>query len=275
MNENSKDSESKRMEARLEKNMAQITAKILVLSNKGGVGKSSTAVNIAVGLSKNGAIVGLLDADIHGPSTAKMLGFEGKKLSVGPEGIIPYEVNFNLTAVSMASLTENADTPVVWRGPMKMGVLKQFLGEVEWGKLDYLIIDSPPGTGDEPLSICQLIKDLTGAIIVTTPQEMALLDSRKCVGFLRQLGVPILGILENMSGFSCPHCGKNVDIFKSGGGEKAAKELNVPFLGRIPFDPRIVEAADRGKSFIESYPGSEPAKAIENICRLIENKTKK
>ncbi|HAX61940.1 MAG TPA: ATP-binding protein [Elusimicrobia bacterium] len=276
MSNNEKENEVKRLENLLAKNMAQITAKILVLSNKGGVGKSSTAVNIAISLSRKGAKVGLLDADMHGPSVAKMLGFEDKKLTIAEDGkIFPFSVNPNLVAISMASFLENVDTPVIWRGPLKMSALRQFLAEVDWGKLDYLIIDSPPGTGDEPLSVCQLVKDLTGAIIVTTPQDIALLDSRKCVGFLRQLSVPILGILENMSGLTCPHCGKNIALFKSGGGEKSAKELNVPFLGRIPFDPRIVEASDSGKSFIELYPDSESAKTLDKICSSIDKKIRK
>ena len=268
-----KENELQRLEKMLAKNMSQIAAKILVLSNKGGVGKSSVAVNIAVSFSKRGLKVGLLDADMHGPSVAKMLGFEGKRLTIAENGgILPFPVNSNLVAVSMASFLEDGDTPVIWRGPLKMSALRQFLAEVDWGKLDYLVIDSPPGTGDEPLSVCQLVKDLTGAIIVTTPQDIALLDSRKCVGFLRQLSVPILGILENMSGLTCPHCGKNIDIFKSGGGEKAAKELNVPFLGRLPFDPRIVETTDNGKPFVEMYPDSESAKVLDKICSSIDEK---
>ncbi len=269
---NTKENELKRLESLLARNMAQIRYKILILSNKGGVGKSSVAVNIAVCLSRKGKKVGLLDADMHGPSIPKMLGFEGKRLPAGQNGISPYQVNPNLVAVSMASFLENADTPVIWRGPLKMSALRQFLAEVNWGNLDYLIIDSPPGTGDEPLSVCQLIHNLTGAIIVTTPQDVALLDSRKCVSFLKQLSVPIFGILENMSGLTCPHCGKNIDIFKSGGGEKSAKELNVPFLGRVPFDPHIVETTDNGKPFIELYPDSEAAKVIEKICNLIDGK---
>ena len=272
MNKNGKENELKRLETLLARNMAQITAKILVLSNKGGVGKSFVAVNIAVCLSRKGAKVGLLDADMHGPSIAKMLGFEGKILPAGPNGISPYSVNPNLGAISMASFLESVDTPVIWRGPLKMSALRQFLAEVDWGKRDYLIVDSPPGTGDEPLSVCQLIHDLTGAIIVTTPQDIALLDSRKCVSFLRQLSTPILGILENMSGLICPHCGAKIDIFKSGGGEKAAKELNVPFLGRIPFDPHIVETSDNGKSFIEAYPDSEAAKILDRICSSVDEK---
>ncbi|MEO0155773.1 MAG: Mrp/NBP35 family ATP-binding protein [candidate division WOR-3 bacterium] len=268
---NNKDEELKRLNVLLEKNITQITAKILVLSNKGGVGKSFVAVNLAAGLSKLGAKVGILDADIHGPSVAKMLGFEGRPPMMDEDGIIPFTVNSNLVAFSMASLLQDADTPVIWRGPLKMSVLKQFLAEINWGKLDYLVVDSPPGTGDEPLSVIQLIRNLTGAIIVTTPQDIALLDSRKCVHFLRQLSTPILGILENMSGFVCPHCGKEIDIFKTGGGEKAAKELGVPFLGRIPLDPHIVESTDNGKPIVAQYPDSNSAKVIMAICKEIDS----
>jgi Mrp family chromosome partitioning ATPase len=271
---NDKEEELKRLEALLVENMARISAKILVLSNKGGVGKSVVAVNIAAGLARQQAQVGLLDADIHGPSVAKMLGFEGKAPRMDTEGIIPFRINPNLLAFSMASLLEHADTPVIWRGPRKTGVLRQFLAEVLWGKLDYLIIDSPPGTGDEPLSICQMIHNLTGAIIVTTPQDIALLDSRKCVRFLQQLSVPILGILENMSGFSCPNCSTRINLFKSGGGEKAAREMGVPFLGQVPLDPRIVETTDDGKPFVEMYPDSEAAKTLGSICRLIDERTR-
>ncbi|HEX7319274.1 MAG TPA: Mrp/NBP35 family ATP-binding protein [bacterium] len=267
-----KENDLKRLEAMLAKNMAQILAKILVLSNKGGVGKSFVAINIAACLSRRGAKVGLLDADIHGPSVAKMLGFEGKELQMDTEGMVPFQINPNLVAFSMASLLQNTDMPVIWRGPMKMGVLRQFLAEVNWGKLDYLIIDSPPGTGDEPLSICQMINKLTGAIIVTTPQDIALLDSRKCVRFLQQLSVPVLGMLENMSGLSCPNCGTKIDLFKSGGGEKAAREMGVPFLGQVPLDPRIVETTDNGRPFVEMYPDAEAAKILERICRSIDER---
>jgi Mrp family chromosome partitioning ATPase len=264
--------ESEKLDVLLESNMNQIKYKILVLSNKGGVGKSSVATTIARYLSNNGNNVGLLDADIHGPSVAKMLGFEGKRIMVNDKKLIPYAVKPGLCAISMASLLDNNDHPVIWRGPLKMGVLKQFLAEVDWGSLDYLIIDSPPGTGDEPLSLCQMIKRLTGAIIVTTPQDIALLDSRKCVHFLRQLNTPVLGILENMSGFTCPHCGKKTDLFKSGGGEKAASELGVPFLGRIPFDTRMVELGDDGKSFLQLYPDAEAALAFKRVCKSLEDR---
>ena len=259
------------LDLKIKENLARIKHKILVLSNKGGVGKSFTSVSLSASLSKDSK-VGLLDADIHGPSIAKMLGFDAQKAMVSPHGIIPARITPNLSAFSMASLISSPDMPVIWRGPMKMGALKQFIGEVLWGNLDYLVVDAPPGTGDEPLSICQLIPDMDGAIIVTTPQEVALTDSRKCVQFLRQLKIHILGIIENMSGFTCPHCGKNVDIFKTGGGEKAARELGIPFLGRIPVDPNIVEAGDKGVPFTELFAESPTAKKFAEIVEKIRNK---
>ena len=183
-------------------------------------------------------------------------------------------VSTNLVAVSMASMIESSDAPLIWRGPLKMMALKQFLGEVQWGDLDYLVIDSPPGTGDEPLSICQLIPELEGGIIVTTPQGIALLDSRKCVNFLKNLKIPILGVIENMSGLKCPHCGKNIDLLKSGGGEKAAQEFNLPFLGKVPIDLNIVISADEGKPYISQYKNSETAQILNKIVELILAKMK-
>jgi len=265
---------SKKLNEQLKQNMSKIKHKILVLSNKGGVGKSSIAINLACSLSEKGFKVGILDADLHGPSVAKMLGFEGKRLQGSPEGIIPMSVSPNLVAVSMASLIETSDAPLIWRGPLKMMALKQFLGEVEWGTLDYLIIDSPPGTGDEPLSICQLIPELEGGVIVTTPQKVALLDSRKCINFLKNLKIPILGIIENMSGLKCPHCGKNIDLFKSGGGEKAAEEFKIPFLGKIPIDLNMVDSTDEGKPYVSQYKNSEIAQTFNKIVELILAKIK-
>ena len=264
--------QGKKLDNQLKDNMSKIKYKILVLSNKGGVGKSSVAVNLACSLSEKDYKVGILDADLHGPSVAKMLGFEGKRLQGSPEGILPMSVSPNLVAVSMASLIETSDAPLIWRGPLKMMALKQFLGEVQWGNLDYLIIDSPPGTGDEPLSICQLIPELEGGIIVTTPQSVALLDSRKCVNFLKNLKIPILGIIENMSGLKCPHCGKNIDLFKSGGGKEAAQEFNLPFLGKIPIDLNIVISADEGKPYICQYKDTETAQIFNRIVKVIIKK---
>lgn len=250
-------------------NIRNVHHKILVMSNKGGVGKSTVAVNLALGLVHQGMRVGLLDIDVHGPSIPKMLGLEQMALVGNAGKIQPVLFAFNLKVVSMAFLLKDTESPVIWRGPLKMGAIKQFLGEVDWGELDFLIIDSPPGTGDEPLSIAQLIKDIDGVVIVTTPQEVALLDSRKAVNFARKLNVPVLGIVENMSGFLCPHCGKSTDLFKTGGGEKAAKEMNVPFLGRIPFEPQIVTSGDEGKPFVWEQKESAIAKMFDNMIEQI------
>ncbi|MGE4413194.1 MAG: P-loop NTPase [Candidatus Caldatribacteriota bacterium] len=254
---------------KLKHNMGDIKHKILVLSNKGGVGKSSVAVNLSCALAEKGYQVGLLDADLHGPSVAKMLGFEGEKLTGKNGQIQPIQVRENLIAISMASLIESPDTPLIWRGPLKGVAIKQFLAEVNWGELDFLIIDSPPGTGDEPLSVCQLIPELDGGIIVTTPQEIALSDSRKCVQFLRNMNIPIIGIVENMSGFRCPHCGAKIDLFLTGGGEKAARDFQVPFLGAIPIDLQMVISADKGEPFIGNNNESETIKAFEKIVQSI------
>ena len=221
--------------------------------------------------AKLGKKVGLLDIDIHGPNLAKMLGVEDKRLETSADGIKPVAVNKNLGLVSMSFLLEDPDLPVIWRGPMKMKAIKQFLGDVTWGDLDWLIIDSPPGTGDEPLSIAQLIP-ASGALIVTTPQEVSLMDSRKATAFARKLNLNIAGIIENMSGLTCPHCGKNIDLFKQGGGEKAAAELGIPFLGKIPINPDIVTLGDEGKSFLDNQPDSEASKAFMKIVEKIIKK---
>jgi Mrp family chromosome partitioning ATPase len=248
--------------SRIKENMARVRHKVIVMSNKGGVGKSSVAVSFAALLSQKGFKVGLLDIDIHGPSIAKMTGREGVPPVSDGRAIEPVRVRENLTMLSMGSLIKEGGTPVIWRGPMKLNILKQFLADVNWGDLDYLIIDAPPGTGDEPLSICQLVPGLAGGVVVTTGQEVALLDSKKAVNFLKRLGVRVLGIVENMTDFPCPHCGGKVELFKAGGGEKAAKALAVPFLGRIPFDPDLVEAGDRGLLFVETKKDSPAAKAL-------------
>jgi len=216
--------------------MIQIKNKILILSGKGGVGKSTVSVNLAISLALAGKKVGLLDIDIHGPSIPKVLNLEGAKIGSDGQDIIPVEMTNNLKVMSIGFLLQGKDSAVIWRGPRKYHMIKQFLKDVQWGTLDYLIIDSPPGTGDEPLSIVQLLENADGAVIVTTPQEVALSDVRKCINFCGQLNLPVLGVLENMSGFVCPKCGEITDIFKSGGGEKMAEEMNVPFLGKIPID---------------------------------------
>ncbi len=255
----------------LKEAVGRIRHKFMVMSGKGGVGKSTVAANLAVILAKDGYEVGLLDADVHGPNIPKMLGLDFKTLGGSGDRIepVPY-YNTNLKVVSMAFLLPNSDTPIVWRGPLKHGAFKQFLTEVYWGDLDYLIVDLPPGTGDEPLSIAHLIEKVDGSIIVTTPQDVALLDSRKAVKFSEMLKIPVIGIVENMSGLLCPHCGKSIDIFKMGGGERSARELLVPFLGRIPLDPEIVINCDKGRPFVEFMPDSKAAEAFAQIGKRCE-----
>ncbi len=243
----------KTMEAekqRIEKNMRKIKHKILVLSGKGGVGKTTLAVNLSVVLMQKGYKVGILDVDIHGPNVPKMLGLEGKKLQFKEEKIIPYLWKENLRVVSMAFLLEDRNTPIIWRGPLKANIIRQFLADVEWGELDFLIVDSPPGTGDEPLSICQLIPAVDVAIVVTTPQEVSLLDSRKAVNFAKELKARRVGIVENMRGLMCPYCGREIFLFKKGGGENIAREFKVEFLGSLPIEPGVVEAGDTGEPAI-------------------------
>lgn len=219
--------------------------KLVVMSGKGGVGKSTVAVNIALELSKQGYKVGLLDVDLHGPSVAGMLGLVGFPLNSIGKKIVPYQYNENLKAVTVQGLLEDPDSALIWRGPLKIGVIKQFMSDVDWGPLDYLIIDCPPGTGDEPLTIAQEIKDAK-AIVVTTPQKVALADVRKSINFCNQLSMKVLGIVENMSGFVCPNCNTVHNIFKTGGGKKLAEEFKLPLLGKLPIDPQIVDSEDDG-----------------------------
>ena len=258
----------KEQEAKVTQTLAKIKNRLLVFSGKGGVGKSTIAANLALATALKKLKVGLMDVDIHGPDLAKILGVEDKKLDISPQGIKAVEVNENLKLISMSFLLQDPNLPVIWRGPMKMKAIQQFLSDVDWGELDWLIIDSPPGTGDEPLSVAQLIP-ATGAVVVTTPQEVSLLDSRKAVAFAQRLNLKILGIIENMSGMICPHCGKRIDIFKEGGGKRAAMELGIPFLGKIPFDPQIVSSGDEGKPFIADNPDSEASRAFMDIVEKI------
>jgi Mrp family chromosome partitioning ATPase len=251
-------------------NIQDIKNTILIMSGKGGVGKSTVATNLAFSLSMHGAEVGLLDVDITGPNIPKMLNIENERLMNQGNGIQPIILPPHLKVMSMAFLLKDEDTPVIWRGPLKMQAIQQFLGKVNWGKLDYLIIDLPPGTGDEPLSIAQLIPNSTGAIIVTTPQEVAVLDSRKAVNFAKTLKMPIIGIIENMSGLICPHCRKKIALFKNNGGVKAAKDFKVPFLGKIPIDPKIVDTCDNGKPFVLKFTDSKSTKDFEKIVEKIE-----
>lgn len=250
MNPNDKNqTKNDQEEIRLNETLSRIKHKIIVLSGKGGVGKSTVAVNLAASLAAAGKQTGIIDVDIHGPSVPKLLGIEKIPLDQQQNRITPVQYSNNLKVMSIGSLLPDSSEPVVWRGPLKHNAIKQFIMDVEWGDLDYLVVDSPPGTGDEPLSVCQLIKDPDGAVIVTTPQDIALLDVRKSVTFCKRINLPILGVVENMSGFQCPHCSEIIDIFKSGGGEKMAEEMGVPFLGRLPLDPAITSGGDNGKPF--------------------------
>ncbi|MGA1874279.1 MAG: P-loop NTPase [bacterium] len=253
----------------LQNRLCRIKHKVLVLSGKGGVGKSTVAVNLAISLGLAGKKVGLLDVDIHGPSIPKLLSLENSSLMVKEEAIVPIRLSDNLKVMSIGFLLRSRDDAIIWRGPLKMGVIKQFLKDVDWGDLDYLIMDLPPGTGDEPLSVCQLVENADGAIVVTTPQEVALADVRKSINFCRALKLPVLGVIENMSGFVCPKCGELTEIFKSGGGERMAGEMGVPFLGRIPLDSRIVEACDSGKPYIYHYAKTETAKSFDRVIHPI------
>ncbi len=262
----------------IERRMSQVKHRILVLSGKGGVGKSTVACYLALSLTRAGKQVGLLDVDIHGPSIPKMLGLEGRTIEIAGNAILPVSFGKNLKVMSMGFLLMSDTDAVIWRGPLKMGAIKQFIRDVVWGVLDYLIVDSPPGTGDEPLSVCQLIParregavSLDGALVVTTPQELSLVDVRKSINFCRKLQMPVLGVIENMSGFVCPKCGHETQIFKSGGGERMAREMGVPFLGRIPIDPKIVLASDVGQSYLDAYPDSPAVVAFGGAIRPILN----
>jgi len=266
--------ENKRKQMQVEqeqirRRVKQIKHKILVLSGKGGVGKSTVAVNLAVSLALSGKKVGLLDIDIHGPSIPKILNLEGRAMKASGETILPIEMTENLKVMSIGFLLRGSDDAVIWRGPMKYQVIKQFLKDVNWGDLDFLVVDSPPGTGDEPLSVVQLLENADGAVVVTTPQEISLSDVRKCITFCRNLNLPVIGVLENMSGFVCPMCGQKTDVFKSGGGEIMAEQMCVPFLGRIPIDPQIVQSCDSGEPFLYHYNQSQTAKAFEKALNPI------
>jgi ATP-binding protein involved in chromosome partitioning len=248
---------------------------IIVLSGKGGVGKSTVSVNLASALATHGRQVGLLDLDIHGPNIPKMLGIEDQRPAVLENSMEPVHVTGNLSVMSMAFLLPDTSTPVIWRGPMKMSVIQQFLSEVNWGALDYLIVDLPPGTGDEALSIIQLAPNVQGAVIVTTPQDVSVLDAVKAVKFIEKLDLPVIGIIENMSGMVCPHCGDTIDLFGRGGGEKAARELGVPYLGSIPLDPAMVKAGDEGRPYVLRHADTPTWKAVdavmEKLVKLVES----
>lgn len=263
--------EEKRQPYRLQGSPAERT--ILVLSGKGGVGKSTVAANLAISLSLQGYTTGLMDTDFHGPSIPKLLGMEGTRVySDDGKTLHPAEIGA-LRVISVDFLLGSRTDPVIWRGPMKMNVIKQLFEDVEWGDLDFMVVDCPPGTGDEPLSVVQLVPDPTGAVIVTTPQEMSLSDVRRSIQFCRALKLPVLGVIENMSGFLCPHCGERTDLFGSGGGEEMAGQMGVHFLGRIPIEPAIVSSGEEGRPFVYHQGKTGFARVFEGMVSDLLHRT--
>lgn len=258
---------------KLKNGMEKVKHKIAIISGKGGVGKSTVTTNLAVAFAVHGHAnrVGILDADIHGPSIPKIMGLSGQRLQAGPPGVFPVLGSLGIKVVSMDFLLPDENAPVIWRGPLKMTAIRQFLSDIVWGELDVLLIDLPPGTGDEPLSVAQLLPELDGVIIVTIPSEVSQVVVKKAVTFARRLGMPIIGVIENMSGFVCPNCGAKVDIFQSGGGKKIAEELEMQFLGSIPIDQKISEASDKGTPFIVEYKDSPASKAFMEIVKKVED----
>jgi len=264
-------------EQRLKLRMSKIQHKVAVISGKGGVGKSTVTVNLAMAFAIHGHAhsVGILDADITGPCVPKIMGLKGRRLQGDPTGLFPVVGPLGIRVLSMDFLLPNDETPVIWRGPLKMNAIRQFLSDIVWDELDFLFIDLPPGTGDEPLSIMQLIPEMDGVVIVTMPSEVSQIVVKKAVTFSRKLGIPVLGIIENMSGFVCPECGARVDIFKTGGGQRIAEELEVPFLGKIPIDPEICADSDDGVPFIIKHSDSPSATSFMEIVKGIEMSLKR
>ncbi len=266
--------EREEQEHRLHQNMQRIRHSIAVISGKGGVGKSTVAANLAIAFALHGHRnrVGLLDIDIHGPCIPKLLGLKNQRYQVSPLGlgVLPVKGPLGIKVVSMDFLLQSQDTPVIWRGPLKMQMIRQFLSDFLWGELDYLFIDVPPGTGDEPLSLMHLIPKMDGTIIVTIPSEVSGDVVKKAVSFSRQMQIPVIGIVENMSGFICPECGAEINILGAGGGQRIAGESNAPFLGKIPMDPNICRKADEGIPFVLGHRDSFSAKAFEDIVHAVE-----
>jgi ATP-binding protein involved in chromosome partitioning len=258
----------------LKEKMGKIKYKIAIISGKGGVGKSTVTVNLATSFAMQGKRVGVLDADIHGPSVPRLLGLEGQEAKTSQTGLSPVDGPLGIKVMSIDFfLPEQA--PTIWRGPLKMRAIRQFLSDVDWGELDFLFIDLPPGTGDEPLSIAQLLPDIDGVVIVTMPSELSSSIVKKAVTFAQRLNMPIIGVVENMSGFICPHCKERIEIFRSGGGKKMAQEMGVAFLGSIPIDPEVGVDSDKGTPFVYSHKDSAAAKAFVEIVKNVESYLKK
>jgi len=253
----------------LKERMGKIKHKIAIISGKGGVGKSTVTVNLATAFAAKGFKVGVLDADIHGPSVPKLLGLEGKRVKYGPPGAFPVEGPLGIRVMSTDFFLPE-EAPTIWRGPLKMRAIRQFLEEIVWGELDFLFIDLPPGTGDEPLSVAQLLPEMDGVVIVTMPTGLSSSVVKKAITFAERLNMPVIGVVENMSGFICPHCGTKTEIFRSGGGEKMSKEMNVVFLGSIPIDPKIGVDSDKGEPFIVAQKDSAATKAFMQIVEKIQ-----
>jgi ATP-binding protein involved in chromosome partitioning len=261
--------ESQQDEKELLRTLRKIRHKLLVMSGKGGVGKSSVAVTLALSLARRGHRVGLIDVDLHGPNVLRMLGLQQPLDLMHAQFRLPPDLFDTLKIISIEALMKDREMAVIWRGPLKHQMIRQFLTEVQWGDLDYLVIDAPPGTGDEPMSVAQTI---TGAqaVIVTTPQEISLADVRKSINFCQKINMPVAGLVENMSGYACPHCGHDLPLFKKGGGERTAQAAKIPFLGSLPFDPTVVEAADQG-SLMELKEAQSPfLKALAPMVAYLE-----
>ena len=252
----------------IKESLGRIKNKIIVMSGKGGVGKTSTSVNLSIALANAGHKVGIMDVDLHGPDVPRMLGIEGRPEFSSNQKLSPMKYSENLSAISIESFTPQRDDAIIWRGPLKYAAIRQFIGDIDWGELDFLIIDSPPGTGDEPLTVAQIIADAK-AIIVTTPQEVALADVRKSINFCKAVKMEIFGLIENMSGLNCPHCGQMIDLFGSGGGERTALEAGIRFLGRIPFDPNVVACGDSGACYQDAHTSSAVTRAFISVAEAV------
>jgi ATP-binding protein involved in chromosome partitioning len=256
----------------VKENMKNVKHKIVVLSGKGGVGKTTVATNLAMSFAKRGVKSGILDVDIYGPNVPKLLGLEGIHPHVENKRIVPILGPLNLKVMSMGFLLQNTDDAVAWRGPLVGKVIQQFLSDVNWGELDVMVVDLPPGTGDEILSILQSIPEIDGVVVVSTPQEVAVLDARRAIRLVKMMGIPILGIIENMSEFVCPHCGESYRLFGEGVTQKAADELGVQHLGSLPLDPRIIDLSDKGTPFVVEDPDSKASQAFNQVVELLSNK---